>query len=151
MPQNISPPWVPSAEVVFNLIPELSAERTRAAARIKVLSEISREILLTEPPSRPPLFPMAVSKYMHPLVPSPSQRDSRHIPAPAPPSKESNTKGFVPTPIYGSSNDLLGYDNVAVASFDQLSAPRDKSPDDSGVKKFVRELSHMTSAKLSGC
>ena len=40
---------VPSAEVVFILTPKLSAERTRAAARIKVLSEISRGILLTEP------------------------------------------------------------------------------------------------------
>ena len=40
------------------------------------------------------------------------------------------------TPPFYGANDLLGYDNVAVASFDQLSAPRAAKPrkdnDDTG-------------------
>ena len=50
---------VPSAEVVSNIIPELSDERTRAAARFKVLSGISKGFLLTEPRSRAPFLPMS--------------------------------------------------------------------------------------------
>ena len=48
------------------------------------------------------------------------------------------------TPFYGA-NDLLGYDNVAVASFDQLSAPRAAKPrkdnDDTGNLVGIQESS----------